>query len=296
MASTGTAAKILVAFMEEENKNGISADGNVPTLRTKLGPWNQHMTPMEWTTLASTCLLSQEVYTREPDGNYRVYLGGIRNTTRKSVNFESYEIIDCLPGGAVPASFGPLRHDGTRRVYFRQLDQVLASAGGPYESFMTYVAAQPRHISQLLEFSDLTEQTSSLVAQLIASETQLFCGTDGGLLNGSGTFGYIWGCSESGTKTGAGKGTVPGHEIGMSSTRTELCAIFAALSYVRLVQEYYRNSEPSPAMNCIVVCDIAKRHSNVWHNSRIMTSAQLGAAERTMTLKRHYATTQKRLR
>jgi hypothetical protein len=66
------------------------------------------------------------------------------------------------------------------------------------------------------------------------------CGTDGGLLNGLGTFGYVWSVPQlDGALLPFGMGHVPGASLIMSSTRTEMCGIFAALTHLRLIVEFY---------------------------------------------------------
>ena len=52
-------------------KTAFSSDGAVKTLRSKLGQWNQQLQLHEWPTLASTRMLTQEVYCRQPDGTWK---------------------------------------------------------------------------------------------------------------------------------------------------------------------------------------------------------------------------------
>ena len=86
----------------------------------------------------------------------------------------------------------------------------------------------------------LSKNATHKLVSLIYSSRSLLCGTDGGLLNGLGTFGYVWGDS---TKVDAlspfGKGHVPGASLIMSSTRIELCGLFAAITHLRLVVESF---------------------------------------------------------
>ena len=51
---------------------------------------------------------------------------------------------------------------------------------------------QPSHISSLLEYADLSEEAATSLADLIMSDNECHCGTDGGLLEGEGTFGFNW--------------------------------------------------------------------------------------------------------
>jgi hypothetical protein len=67
------------------------------------------------------------------------------------------------------------------------------------------------------------------------STSSFVCGTDGGLLNGLGTFGYVWSDPQlKGELLPFGMG-VPGASLIMSSTRSEMCEIFAALTHLRLI-------------------------------------------------------------
>jgi hypothetical protein len=51
-----------------------------------------------------------------------------------------------------------------------------------------------------------------------------------------------------------GKGHVPGASLIMSSTRTELCGLFAAVMHLRLVIEYY-HIIPNKNASCRIFCD-----------------------------------------
>ena len=51
-----------------------------------------------------------------------------------------------------------------------------------------------------------------------------------------------------------GKGHVPGASLIMSSTRTELCGLFAAVTHLRLVVEYY-HIIPNKNVSCRIYCD-----------------------------------------
>jgi hypothetical protein len=62
-------------------------------------------------------------------------------------------------------------------------------------SFLEYVAQQPRHVQHLLRECDLSENATLKLVSFIYSSRSLLCGTDGGLLNGFGTFGFVWGDS-----------------------------------------------------------------------------------------------------
>jgi hypothetical protein len=80
-------------------------------------------------------------------------------------------------------------------------------------------------------------------------------GTDGGLLNGEGTFGNLWAHPDDTTALVSGNGAVPGNPISMSSTRTELCSLFAALTHLRLIISYYHMVLPRGGIKTTVYCD-----------------------------------------
>ena len=59
-------------------------------------------------------------------------------------------------------------------------------------TFVEYVARQPHHVRRLLRDCDLTETFPQAFVSLICSSGTLNEGTDGGFLNGLGTFGFVW--------------------------------------------------------------------------------------------------------
>ena len=74
-------------------------------------------------------------------------------------------------------------------------------------------------------------------------------------MNAFGTFGYVWGKpSAVDTLLPIGKGRVPGASLIMSSTRTEMCGLFAAITHLRLVVEYHA-IRPSKDASCRIYCD-----------------------------------------
>jgi hypothetical protein len=90
---------------------------------------------------------------------------------------------------------------------------------------------------------------------LIYSTRTLLCGTDGGLLNGLGTFVYVWSDSNQDDELlPIDTGHVPGASLIMSSTRTEMCGLFAALTHLRLIVEY-SHIVPSGKASCRIYCD-----------------------------------------
>jgi hypothetical protein len=80
------------------------------------------------------------------------------------------------------------------------------------------------------------------------SPRTLLCGTGGGLLNGLGTFGYIWVDS---TRDDA---LIPWCFSHHASTRTEMCGLFPTLTLLRLVVEYF-HIVPGEKASCRMYCD-----------------------------------------
>jgi hypothetical protein len=111
-------------------------------------------------------------------------------------------------------------------------------------SFQAYVARQAPYIRTILKHANLSDKTAAVVAATDDSENPLHCGSDGGLLNGIGTFGFVWADASSREVLASGKGDVPGHIIGMLSTRAELCGIFAAILYLESATKYHHLVPP----------------------------------------------------
>ena len=107
----------------------------------------------------------------------------------------------------------------------------------------------------MLQYSDLSDAAAAAVARQLDSDASLSGGTDGGLLNGRGTFGFVWADYPSSSILVKGKGQVPGHTHGMSSTRAELCGIYAALVYLNLVTTYHHLVPNQTRKKCTIYCD-----------------------------------------
>ena len=73
--------------------------------------------------------------------------------------------------------------------------------------------------------------------------------------NGYGTFGYVWANPEDREVLTSGSGEVPGLGVSMSLTRTELCGLFAALTYMRLTIAYYHIALPRDSVQALVYCN-----------------------------------------
>ena len=212
--------------MAPEIKSGTIDRRISPNLRHHLGPWYSHtLVHSEWDVLACTRDGITTAYSRNTNGSYDVLqTGTIGATTRILVGASlTTTTTTSLPDGCTPAHLGPPHKDGRRRIYFRP-PSTSNSTSVTGSSFSDYVATQPPHIASLLEHCDLSNLTARLMADRIyaSATTLLDAGTDGGLLDGVGTFGFAWGISRSNSIIACGKGHIPGVPHQISSTRTEL--------------------------------------------------------------------------
>jgi ribonuclease HI len=234
------------------SKNGSSAD-----LRVPLCHWNSDLQQGEWETLFSVMSGSSEVFQRRNDGEYDVYTDLVG--TRGNHYYVSDTVcgrVDRLPIDAAPAELEPTRKDGRRRVSCRQrLNSSKKTGDVGYGSFGDYVKDHPAHIQHLLCEVDLSDATAAAVARHVLTAYRLHCGSDGRLLNGKGTFGFVWADRSSMNVLISGRGQVPGYVHGMSSTQTELCGIYAALCYVHMVTKYFLLVLPRRGMLCTIYCD-----------------------------------------
>jgi hypothetical protein len=198
-----------------------------------------------------------EIFQRQHDGNYAVYGDdGGSYGKHKSISSVLRGRVDTLPDDAVPASLGPRRKYGRQRVTLRtRASNQLSQEDDTVLSFASYVRSQDNHIQNTLQFADLSDGCADAVAKQILSDLPIFGGTDGGLLEGWGTFGYAWADYSSSHIVAMGKGQVPGHTHVMLSTRAELCGIFAALIYMQLVTTYHHIVPCRARKLCTMYCD-----------------------------------------
>ena len=235
----------------------FAADGVNTKLRRTLGKWTETLNIQEWTT---TCHMSSgtvECYVKRPDGAYNMFRNNQSSNGRYSqVHEHPIGTVDSLPQNSVPAVMGNRNRAGQCRILSRQLvPRVNIMCSEPATSFAEYVSTQDIHVQQLLEYADLSEESAHKVALQLYAQRRIVAGTDGGLTNGNGTFGFIWANPEDISTLASGSGTVQGHPISMSSTRTELCGIFAALTYLRLAMAYFQMVLPRGGVRTIIYCD-----------------------------------------
>jgi hypothetical protein len=238
----------------------FSRDGKSPFFPTHLGKWNAELAPREWKTLVSVDTVPREVYRRLPNGSYEVFAEEEGRVSARSVSLwvsgTASKEIDTLPFDVVPAEMQVTRNNvKSSKVLYRDKKSAPPSRAEEATSFSEYVAQQPHHIKRLLRQCDLSEITTLKLVSLINSKGLFYGGTDGGLLNELGTFGFVWGKPSGIDKLfSIGKGRVPGAPFIMSSTRAEMCGLFAAVTHLRLVVEYHA-IRPNKEASCRIYCD-----------------------------------------
>jgi hypothetical protein len=201
----------------------LSSNGSSLTLQHSLGQWTKDTNVKEWEDVYSVMSVTTEVFCRQPDGEYEVFRGEVGNCgTHALVSSVCCGRVDSCPADSVPALLGQRRKDGRQRVSFHSRIAPPQQNDGAVNSFQAYVARQAPYIWMILQHANLLDETAAAVAATVDSENPLHCGSDGGVLNGIGTFGFVWANASSREVLACGKGYVPGHIIGMSSTRAEL--------------------------------------------------------------------------
>jgi ribonuclease HI len=239
----------------------FSTDGESPQLRHRLGPWTAELKADEWSTVIWLGESGDyEVYKRRADGWYDVFEQAEAISRHLSVASIPSKVVDCVPVGTVPVDIGHRRQNGQRRVYFRPqvsgetLDEQSAQLASA-TTFAEYVRQQPGHISRMLHHCDLSDKSAVSTMDASMYEGNLDIGSDGSMVDLQGTFGFVIGNSFHGTTITTGGGNVPGAPVIMSSTRAELCGIFAAITYVRLAREYCHGISPRKGLGYTLYCD-----------------------------------------
>jgi hypothetical protein len=197
------------------------------------------------------------VYMRRDDSNYDVLEQCSTSGRIILVAPKITKVVDTLPAGTVPAELGHKRKNGVRRVYWRPRSipiEAISQDQSSVATFSQYVEQQPRHIKKLLQYCDLTNEAAAATVSAF-SEGKLDVGSDGGLLDLRGTFGFVCGNMTTTEMTGTSKGIVPGSMVIMSSTRAELCGIFAAVTYIRLALAFYHVLRPKKGFMYTLYCD-----------------------------------------
>jgi ribonuclease HI len=229
-----------------------------PPLRTPLGVWKPTLDQREWNTLVSAQTSPREVFRRLPDGSYEVFEEVI---TRKSsysfwVSSTVTKVTDTLPFDVVPAEMQVTKKKRERcKIIHRGQTCHLHPVGRRRLVSLDMFSNSLTMSDVFLSDCVLTEKATQKFVSLICSPGSFSGGTDGGLLNELGTFGFVWGNHAAVDELlPVGKGHVPGESLIMSSTRTELCGLFAAITHLRLVVEYY-HIIPNKNVSCRIYCD-----------------------------------------
>jgi len=220
----------------------FSTTGSSNTLRQPLGEWFNTMTVGEWAAVAvSTPTL--EVYVKQTDGSYKVHQKATleQNSRLSYVASASDSTVLEPPLNAIPVTLKSSRGGTLYSVSMRgkQPDAVAALSRAECDTFEKFCSIQPSHVREVLKHCDKTDVSSLAVADLIEERNHIDCAPDGGMLDGIGTFGFVVADEQIQKILMGACGKVPGLKHIMSSTRTELQGIFACLTYLRLVVEYY---------------------------------------------------------
>jgi len=224
----------------------FSVNGNNTFLRNPLGLWySDSLKAEEWKTLLST--EDGTVFNKRADGTYDVHAMRSHGRNGKSTVFRSASIATAVPDNVTPANMMAIQRKQHTSVTTRGAIMLPNSTDATHASrtFAEYVAAQPEHVQRILENCDLSTATAQTTAEKVYECGNISIGTDGGLLDEIGTFGYVFGDHESTETYATGKGYVNGASSNMSSTRAELAGVFAALTYMRLILQYHCVVQPS---------------------------------------------------
>jgi hypothetical protein len=192
-----------------------------PKLQRKLGEWLPALDTNEWEqAVLVDCKGRSEVYIRRSDSSYEVLAQCSTGGRMIVVSPKVVKVVDRIPAGAVPAKLGHRQKNGMRCVYWRPQSHTPGELEHPdltVATFTEYVHCQPTHIVKLLQHCDLSNESAADVANTLCEGT-LDIGSDGGVLDLKGTFGFLCGDTAMADITASGKGTVPGSTVTMLST------------------------------------------------------------------------------
>jgi hypothetical protein len=279
----GRPPKLWWSLWKNKLQGALSQNGVSPTLRHPLGEWFKQAQTAEWDVRYSGMTGRSEIFCRQPEGDYKVYADIVASRGRHQfVTSTPIGRVDHCPIDSVPASLGPRRKDGRQRVSFRKQSSLCTDVPDTGRmSFADFVDRQPEYIRTLLQHADLSDASAKAVAdQAYNTNNPLHCGSNGGLLLDHGTFGYVWANYATSHILTQGNGQVPGYSHGMSSTRSELCGIFAALTHLRLVTQFHHLVAPSDGRECVLHCD-SQAALNVSPHYCLIASVQTGGVGQT---------------
>jgi hypothetical protein len=159
-----------------------------------------------------------EVFVLRDNGQYDRYQTVTQGTGRQLfVQGQPSGTVNLVPPHSVPAEMGTQQRNGQRPVQLRAQqhrhrtrDQLIEQP----TTFDDFVKQQGAHIQQTMQYLDQSNATAAKIITQLYTAKQLVAGTDGGLLNDDGTFGYVWANPENIDVLAKGHGNVPGQPVG----------------------------------------------------------------------------------
>lgn len=246
----------------------FSRDGSSPIMRTQLGSWNEAVDTSEWSIMATTSPGPETILVKRPDGQYDSF--GTVDGRGQRVHAYPTQTITVVPKGSIPVSLGKPQKNKQRRVYRRGAEQKQETQPAYAATFVEYIDQQDPHVRALMTHCDKSEEATARVVGLLYSANSLHSGTDGGLADGIGTFGFVWGDAKRRRLLATGKGYIPGSPHSTRSTRTEMGGILSSITYLRLIVGYYSITLPRGGIKCTIHCDskaAIRRLSSLTHES-----------------------------
>lgn len=230
----------------------FSIDGTSPRLRNPLLEWITVDTG-KWPNLYDHA--TSTLYRRQPDGTFQQFSGLPSRTRTLSPRCSLYgtRCLREIPATSIPADVN--YHPTGLQITCTQGDTPQPrDQASDLSSFAAYIAQQPRMIQRLLFRCATDPAAIHPLVSAIEYGASILGASDGGLKFGTGAFGWVWSVDGglSSCTSGAGPSdTAPTYH---SSTRTEIEGIFAALTFIRLLCEYFAITPPTSAA-LRLVCD-----------------------------------------
>ena len=238
----------------------FSTTGRSNVLRDPLGEWLPTVAVREWAVVAVKSP-KLHVYVKQEDGTYKVHKRARRHRKSRTnyISTTSEDTVLEAPPNAVPVTLRSCKGGGSYVAMLRkrQPDAVSALKREDCNTFQKFTTIQAANIRAALSGCDLSDETSALVAEILMNHTRIEGASDGGLLDALGSFGFVWADPTIEALLVKAFGKVPGLKHIMSSTRAELMGIFALITYLRLVIEYYNIEAVSihKDFRCVIHCD-----------------------------------------
>lgn len=230
----------------------FSIDGKSPRLRDPLLEWLTVDTA-KWPDLYDHETTS--LFRRQADGSIQRFMG-LQNRTRASTvlcSLFSTRWSHEIPTSSTPADI-TYHPSGLHITTTRQASPAPPPSNDACSSFAAFIASQPRNIQRLLFRCALDPAAIHPVVSAIEYGAAILGASDGGLKLGTGAFGWVWSIDGGLSVCSFGAGPSDTTRTDQSSTRTEIEGIFAALTFLRLVCEYF-HIVPPPSTSLRLVCD-----------------------------------------